>query len=129
MQIESLVTDEDFLWRNDPSQSIKNFELNTARFGTSAAPFLATRSLHQLANDELASFPRDAAIVKNDFYVHAMLTDASTREEAELIRDELIGIIHKGDLNLRKWTSNDSNLVNTFTVTVFELYQKDGQKL
>ena len=44
-----------------------------------------------------------------------MLTGASTREEAELIRDQLIGITRKGGLNLRKWASNDSHLIKTLS--------------
>ena len=44
-----------------------------------------------------------------------MLTGALTREEAELIRDELIGITRKGGLNLGKWASNDSHLIKSLS--------------
>ena len=42
------------LWRG-PSGSINTYKLNTVTFGRSPASFWATRCLHQLANDEMAS--------------------------------------------------------------------------
>ncbi|XP_033213909.1 uncharacterized protein LOC117170975 [Belonocnema kinseyi] len=90
------------LWREDPSDQIKTYELNIATFGTSAAPFLAIRSLHQLADDEANTFSKAAKVLKNDFYVDDMLTGASTIKEAEQLRNELIEITRKGGLNLRK---------------------------
>ncbi|XP_033218177.1 uncharacterized protein LOC117173645 [Belonocnema kinseyi] len=98
------------LWREDPSDQIKTYELNTATFGTSAAPFLVIRSLHQLADDEAITFPKASKVLKNDFYVDDMLTGASTIKEAEQLRNELIEITRKGGLSLRKWASNDSSL-------------------
>ena len=52
------------LWREDLFLPVKTFELNTVTFRSSAAPFLAIRSLHQLANDEACRFPRAADVFK-----------------------------------------------------------------
>ncbi|XP_033213767.1 uncharacterized protein LOC117170833 [Belonocnema kinseyi] len=40
------------LWRETPTDPIKVNTLNTVTFGTASAPFLAIRTLHQLAEDE-----------------------------------------------------------------------------
>ncbi|CAK9822951.1 hypothetical protein ANTRET_LOCUS1381 [Anthophora retusa] len=99
------------LWRDDPTKPIKTYTLNTVTYGTSAAPFLAIRSLHQLADDEASQFPKTAAIMKTDFYVDDLLTGARTYHEAESIRDEVVQLAKKGGLELRKWASNDSRLI------------------
>jgi hypothetical protein len=59
-------------WRvND---QIQVFELNTVTFGVSSAPFLAIRTIQQLADDEGARFPIAEKILKRDLYVDDLLT-------------------------------------------------------
>ena len=120
MYLQTMIHPDDrkfqkILWRDDPSLPVKTFELNTVTFGTSAAPFLAIRSLHQLANDEACRFPRAADVLKSDFYVDDMLTGAFSHEEAIQLRDELIEITRKGCLNLRKWASNEPSLIESLS--------------
>lgn len=40
------------LWRDNPNEPIKTFTLDTVTYGTASAPFLAVRTLKQLARDE-----------------------------------------------------------------------------
>ena len=49
--------------------NINTCHLNTVINGTSCAPFLATRVLHQLANDEGGEHPIATGILIHDFYV------------------------------------------------------------
>ncbi|UYV76740.1 hypothetical protein LAZ67_14001924 [Cordylochernes scorpioides] len=54
-QIKISQEDSEFqriVWRNDPHDKIKNYRLETVTYGTSCAPFLATRIIKQLALDE-----------------------------------------------------------------------------
>ncbi|GFW38116.1 integrase catalytic domain-containing protein [Trichonephila clavipes] len=44
------------LWRENMDEPIKTFELSTVTYGTTSAPFLATRTLKQLALDEAGNF-------------------------------------------------------------------------
>lgn len=101
------------LWREDSQQPIKTYTLNTVTYGTSAAPFLAIRTLHQLANDEGNRYPMAAKILRNDFYVDDLLTGASSYDEAIAIRDQLITICLRGGFKLRQWASNDVSLIKT----------------
>ncbi|XP_033220888.1 uncharacterized protein LOC117175287 [Belonocnema kinseyi] len=50
-----------------------------------------------------------------DFYVDDLLTGASTYQETVQIRNELIEILKKGGFHIRKWASNDSQLMNFFS--------------
>ncbi|GBL81079.1 hypothetical protein AVEN_83151-1 [Araneus ventricosus] len=47
---------------------LKN-QLLTVTYGTACAPFLAMRTLHQLAQDYEKSFPDTAKVIRENFYV------------------------------------------------------------
>ncbi|KZC14872.1 hypothetical protein WN55_07552 [Dufourea novaeangliae] len=99
------------LWREHRNHPIQTFILNTVTYGTASAPFLATRTLQQLAEDEGSSFPLAAHALQNDFYVDDMLTGAPTFTQAEILRDQLINLTEKGGFQLRQWASNDPRLI------------------
>ncbi|XP_076384045.1 uncharacterized protein LOC143261513 [Megalopta genalis] len=98
------------LWRNERNE-IADYELNTVTFGLCSAPFLAIRSIHQLADDEQADFPRAATTLKRDLYVDDLLTGANTHEEAKNLRDEIMELLQRGRFNIRQWISNDPELL------------------
>ncbi|XP_076549204.1 uncharacterized protein LOC143306713 [Osmia lignaria lignaria] len=99
------------LFRKNPDETVNELSLDTVTYGTSCAPFLAIRTLHQLANDEGAQHPVAASVLKQDFYVDDLLTGAGTRQEAAFLRDDLIALLQKGGFPIRKWASNDPSLV------------------
>uniref|UniRef100_A0A1B0D820 Uncharacterized protein n=1 Tax=Phlebotomus papatasi TaxID=29031 RepID=A0A1B0D820_PHLPP len=68
-------------------------------------------ALHQLAADEGHQYPAAAKVLKNDFYVDDMLTGTHTLEDARQLRSDIIALMTKGQLNLRKWTSNSKALM------------------
>ncbi|XP_033317511.1 uncharacterized protein LOC117215221 [Bombus bifarius] len=98
------------LWRAD-SGEIETYRLNTVTFGLSAAPYLAIRCLKQLAEDEGPRFPRAAQILRRDFYVDDALTGADTKDEALSVRNDLTKLLKLASLNIRKWASNDRDLL------------------
>ncbi|XP_037293581.1 uncharacterized protein LOC119189038 [Manduca sexta] len=53
------------VWRDNPEDKIKEFELMTVTFGTASAPYLAVRALKQLSDDEAKDYPIAAPQVKN----------------------------------------------------------------
>ncbi|XP_029054648.2 uncharacterized protein LOC114881933 [Osmia bicornis bicornis] len=99
------------LWRESPSDPIRTYQLNTVTYGTASAPYLAIRTLHQLAHDEGETHPRAAKILTRDFYVDDVLTGANTLDEAIKIRDELMQLTAKGGFLLRQWVSNEPSLI------------------
>ena len=70
-------SDRDFqriLWRDSITEPIQEFRLNTVRYGTTCAPFLAVRCLYQLAVDSKNNYPIASDIIERDFYMDDLLT-------------------------------------------------------
>ncbi|XP_067216891.1 uncharacterized protein [Linepithema humile] len=99
------------LWRRDPNESIKTYELNTVTYGTTAASFLAIRSLGQLAINNKDKFPNESKIILNDFYVDDLLTGGKTTEELSLTAKRINEILSEGGFKLRKWVSNNTEVL------------------
>ncbi|XP_076392692.1 uncharacterized protein LOC105661897 [Megachile rotundata] len=99
------------LWRKSREQPIRVFRLDTVTYGTASAPFLAIRSLQQLARDEGEQFPLASEALLNDFYVDDLLTGAQTFDETIQLRDQLIKLTGLGNFHLRQWSSNDPKLL------------------
>ncbi|XP_044007558.1 uncharacterized protein LOC122852058 [Aphidius gifuensis] len=97
------------LWR--VGDQIKTFESNTVTFGVTSSPFLAIRTIHQLADDEANHFPRAAHILKNDLYVDDLLTGASNISETRQLRDKIVKLLKHGQFNIRQWASNEPKLI------------------
>ena len=98
------------LWRSDSTQHTKVYELNTVTYGTTAAPYLATRCLRQLGEDNKEQYPTVSRAIISDFYVDDLLTGADSLDEARTLKDELMSILEPAGLSLRKWASNDERV-------------------
>ncbi|XP_058810607.1 uncharacterized protein LOC131675591 [Phymastichus coffea] len=100
---------------------VKTFQLNTVTFGVAAAPFLAIRTIQQLARDEARDFPRASKLLFRDFYVDDFISGLNTLEELLAIRDEMITLLRRGGFIIRKWASNHLSALNTIDKKVFDL--------
>lgn len=94
------------VWRKHDTEEISTYTLNTITYGTSTAPFLATRCLKELAVLEGNSYPKAREVLERDFYMDDVLTGTSTDEQAIKLRQELTLLLEKGKFSLRKWRSN-----------------------
>ncbi|XP_070074700.1 uncharacterized protein [Drosophila takahashii] len=94
------------VWREDPSDPIKHFQLCTVTYGTSCAPFLAVRVLEQLAIDHQEEYPNASKILLEDFYVDDVLTGSNSEDELLRNRNELVELMSRANLELGKWVSN-----------------------
>ncbi|XP_055621958.1 uncharacterized protein LOC129765576 [Toxorhynchites rutilus septentrionalis] len=99
------------LWRESPSEEVSVYELNTVTYGTKSAPFLATRTLKQLAMEEEQRFPIAARAVSEDTYMDDVLTGTDDVEEALRLRFELEKMMESGGFRLRKWASNHPDVL------------------
>ncbi|XP_073831692.1 uncharacterized protein [Musca autumnalis] len=90
------------VFRCSNDEEIKDYRLNTVTFGISCAPYLALRTLLQLADDEEARFPIGAHILRNAMYVDDALVGSFSIEEALEARYQLIGILKSAKFELRK---------------------------
>jgi len=101
------------LWRYSSEEPIQEYRLTTVTYGTSSAPFLATRCLKKLADDNRCQYPRADQVLSNDFYVDDLLSSTSTTEYTIKVQQELISLLQTAGLTLRKWASNHSTFLRT----------------
>lgn len=99
------------LWRFSPSEPIQQYRLNTVTYGISSSPYLALRTLLELARLERHRFPYAASIIEKHIYVDDVVVGAENIESALDIRDQLVGIFASAGFELRKWASNSTALL------------------
>lgn len=116
MYCQILVHPEDrdlqrIVWRRPGQLEVGEFRLNTVTYGLACAPFLAMRTLKQLAVEEAARFPLGAAILRGDVYMDDILTGAATLPGALDIQAQLLNICRAGGFPLQKWAANHAALL------------------
>jgi hypothetical protein len=97
-------------WRTDSNSSTKSYKLATVTYGTAAAPYLATKVLVQLAEDEKASYPLASKAIKN-FYVDDFLGGSQNLYELLETQNQLIKMLKFAGMKLRKWCANHKKLL------------------
>ncbi|GBM29630.1 hypothetical protein AVEN_130104-1 [Araneus ventricosus] len=97
------------LWKEGPEENVKVFALKTVTYGTTSAPFLATRTLQQLAKDEMENFPIASKVLLEDFYMDDCLSGASDINQFMALKKELGELLLRGGMTLHKWRSSASS--------------------
>lgn len=114
-----LVAKEDrkyqrIIWRDNPNLPFKHFELQTVTYGTSSAPFHATRALMEAALRHQDQYPEAVEHIMRDIYVDDLMSGADTISEAILLKNTITSILKGAGFHLRKWVSNvDQVLIDT----------------
>ena len=108
--------DRDFhrlLWRDTASSPIKHLRMTRVIYGVSCTSHVATRSLTEVANRSKKSHIAD--LIKLSFYVDDFLGGANSLEEAiQLVIGLRQELLEYGS-PLRKWSSNDKNLIKSIS--------------
>lgn len=94
------------LWREAPDEPMRQYASTTVTFGMAGAPFQATRTWKQIAENEQHTYPRASEALNNDCYVDDVLTGAADDEAAVKLEDQLNAALSKHGLKLMKWASN-----------------------
>ncbi|XP_060520808.1 uncharacterized protein LOC132698632 [Cylas formicarius] len=68
------------LWRENPAEEVKVYNLNTVTFGLTSSPFLAVRCLQELAKN--CEQTQISKVIGKDFYVDDLISGASSIQEA-----------------------------------------------
>ncbi|XP_050532284.1 uncharacterized protein LOC126900516 [Daktulosphaira vitifoliae] len=113
-QILIQPTDRDYLrifWRFSQNDPISEYRLCTVTYGTSAAPFQALRTIHELANVDGKLYPQAAEILLNDTFVDDIITGANSEKESLDYQAQLIKLCSLAHFELRKWASNSSQIL------------------
>lgn len=103
------------LWRDNANEPLKHYKLLRVTFGTASAPFLAVRTLQQIAYDEGQDLQMAAERVLKHFYMDDLLTGCDTLEEGEQIYKEMNELLPRGGFELQKWSSNQEELIKLVT--------------
>ncbi|XP_029176360.1 uncharacterized protein LOC114944556 [Nylanderia fulva] len=98
------------VWRADAESEVRDFRLVTVTYGTTPAPYLAIRTLLQLAEDEESRFPQGASAIRNHTYVDDILAGANTLADALELKLQLEGLLQAGGLHLSKWAATQATL-------------------
>ncbi|GFY33245.1 uncharacterized protein TNCV_1240951 [Trichonephila clavipes] len=63
------------LWKNSVDGTVQTYKLNTVTYGTTCAPYLATRTIQQLSRDEGEHYPLAVSVTIRDIYMDDILTE------------------------------------------------------
>ena len=100
-------------WRKNRSEPVQIYRLKTVTYGTASAPFLATRTLKQLYEDEGQFFPLANAISQLDYYVDDLLTGNDDLETTIELRKQVTELLSKGGFHITKWATNNKQIFNS----------------
>ncbi|GFW44369.1 integrase catalytic domain-containing protein [Trichonephila clavipes] len=106
-------------------EPIKTNELTTVTYGTVSAPYLATRTLKQLAMDEANNFPLAAPVVMCDCYMDDILSGSESIEEVIELQHQLIEMFKTAGMHLHKWCGN---LPETSNLQEYAFLESDETK-
>lgn len=115
-QVEVAEPDVEYqriVWRLNSTQPIKDYRLSTVTFGMACAPYLAVRTLMQIATDIQAEYPVAAHAIRNCFYVDDFMTGADNIKDALLLQTQIIQVLKAAKFELRKWSSNKNQLIES----------------
>ncbi|XP_059220655.1 uncharacterized protein LOC131995716 [Stomoxys calcitrans] len=99
------------LFQRDSKSPIKDYQLSTVTFGINCAPFLAIRTLLQLASDTEEEFPQISKILRKETYVDDILSGGFTIEETLDSQAKLMAVLNTAGFPLKKITANDTRLL------------------
>ncbi|XP_053685762.1 uncharacterized protein LOC128735296 [Sabethes cyaneus] len=111
---------QQILWRRNPTDPIRAYQLKTVTYGLASSPFHAARVLNQLAIDEGQRFPLAVPVIQSGTYVddiifghdhHATLTDTCK---------QLMEMFKSAGFVLRKWASNDRTVLSNVPEELWE---------
>lgn len=99
------------VFRGSPDEELQDYKLKTVTFGVNCAPYLALRTLQQLADDEERRFPFGARILRDSMYVDDALVGAHNLPDILKARSQLVDILQTAGFDLRKWTANSIEIL------------------
>ncbi|GBP35697.1 hypothetical protein EVAR_82631_1 [Eumeta japonica] len=80
-------------------------------------PYLALRTVCQLAADEHARYPDAAAVAERDLYMDDLVSSCLTQQDAALSSNELIELFRAGGFDLIKFSSNSAQVMSSIPHT------------
>lgn len=117
------------VWRQDPDAPMKHFHLNTVTFGTACAPYLATRTIKQIAISNESTCPEASEVMKKGFYVDDLLFSTDTQEQAQTSLHHIRNMLCQAGMVLCKIVSNDSKVIENIPLDSCQSLDETSQTL
>ncbi|XP_014216313.1 uncharacterized protein LOC106645067 [Copidosoma floridanum] len=100
------------LWRDNQSKPLRVYFLTTVAYGLASSPYLASRTLSQLALDCKNEYPLASETLLKSKYMDDILSGGHSLVESIQRRDELLKLTESGGFPLRKWSANSPKLLD-----------------
>jgi hypothetical protein len=100
------------VWREPPYDKLCDYELHTVTYGVNCAPFLALCMLKEIAAEDCDKFMLVGAELERQMYVDDICVGMDTEQEALDLQSNLIMVLKKSGMELKKWSSNMSSVLN-----------------
>ena len=98
------------LYRQMRQRYTRELPMTRVTYGVAPSSYRSTRAL-QVSGKNDGSNPNTVNVILNDVWVDDLLGGSDTLEEACVLQDDLSGPLNKNCLPLRKWSSNEPQLV------------------
>lgn len=105
-------TYQHILWRASPHDKLCEYELKTVTYGVNCAPYLALRVLRSIASEDCDRFDSVRQALESQTYVDDICVGADSEDEALKFQSDLITVLGKSGLELKKWATNTSSILN-----------------
>lgn len=103
------------LWRDDKTSPLVCIQLSTVTYGTKCAPFLACRTLRDLADRYGHTHPHAAQCIQEQCFMDDLMSGGDSIQSVKQLCDELIDLLHRGCFLLHKWSSNSNDILRHVT--------------
>lgn len=105
------------LWRASPHDELIEYELNTVTYGVNCAPYLALRVLQVIARTDCNTCEPVQNALTRQTYVDNICDGADTIDGVVKLQFNLISILKKSGLELKKWASNTDVILDAVPVS------------
>ena len=116
-QVALNESDPDFhriLWRDYVTDEIRELRTTSVTYGVDSFSYHSTRALQERGKTNGPN-PNTVKVILNDVWADDLLSGTDTLEEACVLPDDLIETLNKNCLPLRKWNSNEPQLVTSLS--------------
>lgn len=117
------------LWRENSSEPLRHYQLNTVTFGTSCAPSIATRCIVQAAMDNETQNPAASAAIRNCFYVDDLNYGTDDIAEGLQVRESIRKTFLDIGMTLCKFASNEPQLLANLPENLLNSSAEDPNSL
>lgn len=99
------------IMKDSKEEKLKFLRLVTLTYGTASASFIAARCLMELVTLFAQTHPNASKAIEKDMFMDNLLTGADTISHAIELRDEINHIMSSCQFYLRKWMSNETEVL------------------